>query len=394
MTSSSSTSSKKKVDSHILRKYELSEIIGEGAYGIVWKATEKKTRKVVALKKVFDAFRNSTDSQRTYREVMLLLNLSHTNIVKLNNVYRAKNDLDFYMIFEYIESNLHSVIRAGILEEIHQRYIIYQLCKVLKYLHAGHLIHRDIKPANILIDTHCKLTLADFGLARTIKSLGAKDTVFTEYIASRWWRAPEILTGCKQYAPAVDMWAVGCVLGEMILGKPLFRGTSTVNQLQRILQYIPKPTQTEINSIDSDHLDSMLKMMHLDEESKPLTDLLPRASKECIDFVQKLLIFDPAKRMTAEDTLKHPYLAEFHKTSSETVMSKDIRLYYNDDVRYKTNDYRERLYHVIRQLRRKRRKKQEAAKKSNDATTNGTSASSTQRMSSTGVTSSSRRVKK
>lgn len=130
------------IDKHVLRKYEIGSKLGKGAYGIVWKATDKKTNQVVALKKIFDAFQNATDAQRTYREIMFLQNLSHDNIIRLSNVLKADNDKDIYLVFEYMDTDLHAVIRANILEEIHKQYIIYQLLKTMKYIHSASLLHR------------------------------------------------------------------------------------------------------------------------------------------------------------------------------------------------------------------------------------------------------------
>ena len=126
------------IESHILRKYEILQKLGKGAYGIVWKAIDKKKREVVALKKCFDAFQNATDSQRTFREIMFLQELNgHENIVRLLNVIRAENDRDIYLVFDFMETDLHAVIRANILEEIHKQYIIYQTLKAIKFLHTG-----------------------------------------------------------------------------------------------------------------------------------------------------------------------------------------------------------------------------------------------------------------
>jgi mitogen-activated protein kinase 15 len=145
------------IDRHVLRKYEIVSKLGRGAYGIVWKAIDKKTREVVALKKCFDAFQNATDAQRTFREIMFLQELNgHENIIRLLNVLKADNDKDIYLICDYMESDLHAVIRANILEEIHKQYIIYQLLKALKYMHSGQLLHRDIKPSNILLNSDCR----------------------------------------------------------------------------------------------------------------------------------------------------------------------------------------------------------------------------------------------
>eukprot|EP00769_Ergobibamus_cyprinoides_P003748 gnl/Ergobibamus_cyprinoides/5170.p2 GENE.gnl/Ergobibamus_cyprinoides/5170~~gnl/Ergobibamus_cyprinoides/5170.p2 ORF type:complete len:153 (+),score=62.63 gnl/Ergobibamus_cyprinoides/5170:25-483(+) len=137
-------SSQDEIDRHILRKFEIVTKVGKGAYGVVWKAIDKKTRETVALKKVFDAFQNATDAQRTFREIMFLQELvDHDNIVRLLNVLKADNDRDIYLVFEYLATDVHAVIRSGILEEVHKQYVIYQLLKALKYMHSGELIHRD-----------------------------------------------------------------------------------------------------------------------------------------------------------------------------------------------------------------------------------------------------------
>lgn len=150
---------------------------------------------------------------------------NHPNIIRLQNVIKAENNKDLYLVFDFMETDLHVVIRGGILEEIHQRYIIYQLLKSLKYVHSAEIIHRDLKPSNILLDAECNVKVADFGLARSlITDQPDEGAILTEYVATRWYRAPEILLGSTKYSKAVDMWSVGCILGEMINGKAIFPG--------------------------------------------------------------------------------------------------------------------------------------------------------------------------
>ena len=139
------------IDSHILKRYKVVKKIGSGAYGHVWKVTDRIDKKVKALKKNFDAFHNSTDAQRTYREIMFLLELEHPNIIVLEQVIHADNDKDIYLVFEHMDIDLYNLIRENILGERHKKFILYQTCKAILCMHSGGLIHRDIKPSNILV---------------------------------------------------------------------------------------------------------------------------------------------------------------------------------------------------------------------------------------------------
>ena len=336
-------------ETQITLKYELVQKVGKGAYGYVWKAIDRRTKEIVAVKKIFDAFQNSTDAQRTFREVMFLQRFRHDNIIKLLGVHRAENNLDLYLIFDFLETDLHSVIRANILENVHKQFVSYQLIKTMLYLHSGSLLHRDLKPSNILLDAACAIKVADFGLARSILSdkVDSENPSFTDYVATRWYRAPEILMGSTVYTYGVDMWSIGCIAGEMILGKPLFPGTSTPNQLERIVAMLGKPTAEDVESFKTPYAEGLLSNLS-NYQSKSFEETFEGVEPNAANFIRNLLHFDPEKRMSARQALRHPYIKPFRNREEEKMCSEPILIPLSDNTKYTVSEYRDFLYSDIR----------------------------------------------
>ncbi|XP_017739125.1 PREDICTED: mitogen-activated protein kinase 15 isoform X4 [Rhinopithecus bieti] len=279
------------VDPRIVRRYLLRRQLGQGAYGIVWKAADRRTGEVVAIKKIFDAFRDKTDAQRTFREIMLLQEFrDHPNIISLLDVIRAENDRDIYLVFEFMDTDLNAVIRkGGLLQDVHVRSIFYQLLQATRFLHSGHVVHRDQKPAsslqpsNVLLDANCTVKLCDFGLARSLDDLpeGPEDQALTEYVATRWYRAPEVLLSSH------------------------------------------RPRQT---------LDALLP---------------PDTSPEALDLLRRLLVFTPDKRLSATQALQHPYVQRFHCPSDEWARKVHVQLRAREGVQLSAPEYRSRVYQMI-----------------------------------------------
>ncbi|XP_036064316.1 mitogen-activated protein kinase 15 isoform X2 [Onychomys torridus] len=307
------------------------------AYGIVWKAVDRRTGDVVAIKKIFDAFRDQTDAQRTFREVMLLQEFgNHPNIIRLLDVIPAQNDRDIYLVFESMDTDLNAVIQKGkLLEDIHKRCIFYQLLRATKFIHSGRVIHRDQKPANVLLDAACRVKLCDFGLARSLSDLpeGPEGQALTEY------------------TPGVDMWSLGCILGEMLRGQPLFPGTSTFHQLELILETIPLPSMEELQGLGSDY--SALILQNLGSKPRQTLDALlpPDTPPEALDLLKRLLAFAPDKRLSAEQALQHPYVQRFHCPDREWTRGSDVRLPVHERDQLSAPEYRNRLYQMILERR-------------------------------------------
>ncbi|KAM6318968.1 mitogen-activated protein kinase 15 [Aegotheles albertisi] len=339
------------VEAAVTRKYEIKRRLGKGAYGIVWRAVDRRTGEIVAVKKIYDAFRNRTDAQRTFREILFLQEFGeHPNIIKLLDVIPAQNDRDIYLIFESMETDLHAVIKKGnLLKEIHKCYILYQLLKATKFIHSGNVIHRDQKPSNILLDADCFVKLCDFGLARSLCQMNEDqgNPTLTEYVATRWYRAPEILLSSRSYTKGVDMWSIGCILGELLLGKPLFPGTSTVNQMEQILRVIPAPAPEDVLAMQSDYRASVITRGSSGQRVTFEEILPPSTPLPALDLLKKLLVFNPAKRLTAEEALQHPYVRRFHCPAREPSLDHDVVLPLGDDIQLSVAEYRNKLYQMI-----------------------------------------------
>lgn len=220
------------VDEH----YEYIKTLGVGAYGVVISARDTRTNACVAIKKVADAWYHTEDGLRVLREMVTLQHFQHHNIVRLLDVIPPAPGAslnDVYLVLELLDSDLGKIIASSQpLSTDHVQFFIYQLLRALKYIHSAGIMHRDIKPSNLVVNADCTLKICDFGLARyfhrTVAATARAQEGFTEYVVTRWYRAPELLLGNRDYDGKIDVWAAGCVLGELLLRKPLFAGLATI----------------------------------------------------------------------------------------------------------------------------------------------------------------------
>ncbi|KAF0458943.1 MAP kinase [Gigaspora margarita] len=225
---------------------------------------------------------------------------------------------EIYLFQELMEADLHQIIRSEQpLTDAHFQYFVYQICRGLKYIHSANVLHRDLKPGNLLVNADCELKICDFGLARGFSDSPDHNAGFmTEYVATRWYRAPEIMLSFQNYTKAIDMWSVGCIFAEMLGGKPLFKGRDYVDQLNQILGILGTPDEETLRRVGSDraqvYIRSLPKMPKI-----PFSQLYPKANLLALDLLEKLLKFDPAARITVEQALAHPYLAAYHDEEDE-----------------------------------------------------------------------------
>uniref|UniRef100_H2Z3G1 Mitogen-activated protein kinase n=2 Tax=Ciona savignyi TaxID=51511 RepID=H2Z3G1_CIOSA len=301
-------------------QYKILETIGTGAYGVVCSAVDNKTGKHVAVKKVVQAFNAVTTAKRTLRELKLLLHFKHDNIVGIKNIIQSERE-DFkhvYLIMDLMESDLHHIIRSDQpLTSEHICYFMYQLLRGLKYMHSANVIHRDLKPSNLLVNENCELRIADFGMARAVTQQPEDHKSFmTEYVATRWYRAPELMLSFGQYSQSIDIWSVGCIFAEMIGRRQIFPGKHYVHQLQLIISVLGSPSSDLVSSIRSDRVRSYV--MGLPSKSAtPFKQLYNKATGPMVDLLTSLLRFNPAERPTSDTALKHPFLSGYHDKEDE-----------------------------------------------------------------------------
>ncbi|KAL4490773.1 hypothetical protein ABPG72_021827 [Tetrahymena utriculariae] len=289
-----------------MNKYEILGVNGEGAYGVVLKCRNKETQEIVAIKKFKETEDDEIAKKNIQREVKMLRQLRHKNIVDLIEAFKRKGRI--YLVFEYVEKNLLEVLEEkpnGLDHEV-IRIIMYQLLKALHQCHKQDVIHRDVKPENLLVNPYnYELKLCDFGFARTLPS--KQGEIITDYVATRWYRAPELLLKYPKYSKPVDIWAVACIMGELIDGQPLFPGQNEIDQLYLIQKTLGPltPEQKELFIKNPRFIGTKFP-----EINKPETierRYLGKLSKKALNIMKLMLKMDPDERITAEEAMKHAY---------------------------------------------------------------------------------------
>eukprot|EP01006_Ploeotia_vitrea_P015936 TRINITY_DN46331_c0_g1_i1.p1 TRINITY_DN46331_c0_g1~~TRINITY_DN46331_c0_g1_i1.p1 ORF type:complete len:295 (+),score=157.90 TRINITY_DN46331_c0_g1_i1:158-1042(+) len=285
-----------------MEKYQKLEKIGEGTYGVVYKAKDKKTGEMLALKKIRLEQEDEGIPSTAIREISLLKQLQHPNIVRLYDVVHTDKKLT--LVFEFLDQDLKKYLDAcgdNGLDIYTVKSFLFQLLQGVSYCHQHRVLHRDLKPQNLLINMDGELKLADFGLAR---AFGIPVRSYTHEVVTLWYRAPDVLMGSRNYSTPVDLWSVGCIFAEMVNGRPLFPGSSDSDQLLRIFKMMGTPTKaTWPGMIDlPDYKDNFPFY-----EPQKLKKICPRLDKSGLELLSLMLQYDPDKRISADDAMKHPY---------------------------------------------------------------------------------------
>uniref|UniRef100_A0A0E0FQ59 mitogen-activated protein kinase n=1 Tax=Oryza nivara TaxID=4536 RepID=A0A0E0FQ59_ORYNI len=340
-------------------RYEVTEVVGKGSYGVVAAAVDTHTGGRVAIKKINDVFEHISDATRILREIKLLRLLRHPDIVEIKHIMLPPSRREFrdiYIIFELMESDLHQVIKANDdLTPEHHQFFLYQLLRGMKYIHAASVFHRDLKPKNILANADCKVKICDFGLARVSFDDTPSAIFWTDYVATRWYRAPELCGSFfSKYTPAIDIWSVGCIFAEMLMGKPLFPGKNVVHQLDLMTDLLGSPSGETISRVGFTfpirnekarrYLGNMRKKPRV-----PFSQKFPGADPMALHLLERLLAFDPKDRPTAAElcvkALTDPYFTGLANSEREPIAQPISKLEFEFERRkLAKDDVRELIY--------------------------------------------------
>ena len=281
-----------------MEKYKIIDTIGDGTYGTVYKGVDTKTNEYVAIKKMKKKYKQWEECKQL-KEIQALINLRHSNIVTLNQVILEKEELN--IIFEFIGINLFEWRKnLNEISECKIRNIAFQILQGLAYMHKNNYFHRHMKPENILISGD-QVKLADFGLAREIRS----NPPFTDYVATRWYRSPEVVLNSKIYNSPIDIFALGAIIAELYTGKPLFPGKEASEQMNKICEVLGTPSQSEWP--EGYQLANQIGYKFPLHKGHKLKLFIPTASDNAINLLESMLCFNPVKRPSAIKCLQHPF---------------------------------------------------------------------------------------
>uniref|UniRef100_A0A8B9GY00 mitogen-activated protein kinase n=1 Tax=Astyanax mexicanus TaxID=7994 RepID=A0A8B9GY00_ASTMX len=265
-------------------------------------AIDRKAGVRVAIKKLHRPFQSRLFAKRAYRELRLLKHMKHENVIGLLDVFTSEISLDrfqdFYLVMPFMGTDLGKLMKMERLCEDRVQFLVYQMLRGLKYIHSAGIIHRDLKPGNLAVNQNCELKILDFGLARQA------DSEMTGYVVTRWYRAPEVILNWMHYSQTVDIWSVGCIMAEMLLGRPLFKGNDHLDQLREIMKITGTPGQ-----------DFILKLQS--QDAKNYIRSLPK-NKFLVSAMERMLLLDPDSRVSAAVALELPMFSEFREPEEET----------------------------------------------------------------------------
>jgi serine/threonine protein kinase len=324
-------------------RYELERIIGNGSYGIVMRGRDKAANNsLVAIKRINkEIFDELILAKRILREIKLLAHFHDANIIGLRNILTPKTEdfHSFFIVMDIMDTDLRAVLRSGQkLSDAHIQFFIYQALRALKVIHSAGVVHRDITPANILVNTNCDLKICDFGLAKEESDDGQD---MTDYVTMRWYRAPELVMEHRHYTGKIDVWGIGCILGELFGSKPLCQGKDRVLQLDKIIELVGTPPEEEIDQIGSAAARRYIKR----KSKRDRVDLkakYPHVSEAGVALLERMLTFHPDKRIGVDEALRHPYLAALYDEADEKV---DVPLFsFDENVHKKVEDVKKAIY--------------------------------------------------
>lgn len=298
------------------QRYQMLTPVGSGAYGQVCSAVDTKMHVKVAIKKLARPFQSAVHAKRTYRELRMLKHMNHENVIGLLDVFHPSTSLDdfqhIYLVTHLMGADLNNIVRTQKLSDDHVQFLVYQILRGLKYIHSAGIIHRDLKPSNIAVNEDCELKILDFGLARPTEN------EMTGYVATRWYRAPEIMLNWMHYNQTVDIWSVGCIMAELLTGRTLFPGTDHIHQLNLIMEILGTPHEEFMQKISSESARNYIQSLP-PLRKKDFKEVFKGANPLAIDLLEKMLELDADKRITAEEALAHKYLAQYADPSDEPV---------------------------------------------------------------------------
>lgn len=307
------------------------EKIGEGTYGIVYKGRNKITGQYVAMKKIRLESEDEGMPSTSIREISLLKEMNHPNIVKLEDVLLEESRL--FLIFEFLDMDLKkfmdSLGSGKLMEPQIVKSYLYQINSAILYCHQRRILHRDLKPQNLLIDKTGIIKVADFGLGRTF---GVPMRVYTHEVVTLWYRAPEVLLGSQRYSCPIDMWAIGCIFAEMASKKPLFQGDSEIDQLFKIFRVLRTPSEEIWPGVSS--LPDF-KQTFPNWTTNNLKDHAKTLDKTAMNLLSRLLTYDPVKRISAKDARRHIYFRNVQLPPGLTSTQPYIK--YQEEDEFKEN---------------------------------------------------------